>query len=71
MEGKYKIICSQPKKGIERSLPYVLEDAAKVAEICRVLDDYLKDDGYVHRVDLAAPEPAKSTGTIRGRRAKR
>lgn len=70
MEDKYKIICSQPKKGIERSLPYVL-DAETANLLCESLNRWLTNKGYAHRVELTAPEPAKSTGTIRGRRAKR
>lgn len=67
----YKIICAMPKQGIERSLPYRLDHETATA-ICESLNrHFFKGKEYVHRVEVAEPEPSKSNTSFKGRRSVR
>ena len=56
---KYKIICEQPMRGIERSLPYEFNYQAAADEVCRVLNDCFDNKLYHHRVETANDLPSK------------
>jgi len=56
---KYKIICEQPKKCIERSLPYEFNYEAAANEVCRILNNSFDDKWYHHRVEPVTDFPRK------------
>jgi len=53
---KYKIIVQMPTQGIERSLPYPpFEDEVTAKIVAHVLDSLFQKEGYIHRIEPAAP----------------
>jgi len=57
----FKIVCAQPSKGIERSLPYVLDDVDAI-NLCTMLNNYFEQENpalYIHRVEAITPTPEK------------
>lgn len=71
---QFKIMCVQPKKGIQRSLPYRMDNADAVL-LCNELNDFFTKNGhyteYVHHVEEAEPEPVKEARVVRGRKSVR